>query len=343
MIIPICMHRFVVFKKQIPSHDWIDLTIIIPIDLNYRSQDILQRIKNLIHIVKNQPIRIILGCNANPKSKVDKLKNIIKSYKNITIITHETQIGHLSRLRNIALLNVKSQYVLFLDIDIYINIEQILDAFSEVRTHSAQVCMYPCLYLSQKGNKYIKRLSLEEFKQAYYNFRRDLILHLAFPSSIIITDLKSVQDIKGFDEQFIGHGYEDFDFILRLFKYKGLIEYQTALLSDETYLAPMMATGFRAILAESQLGQIFQKKYFLHIHHKKDKNSFYHRQRKINQQYFLSKLNQQIKKDTPFLNTSPPYLLNIFWHSLIQHQVKRSEYSALWAEIQGHRLRKIKI
>lgn len=334
------MLKFFFSKKKRPDHDLIDLSIIIPIDLSYRSSDILQRIKHLAVIAQNQSIRFILGCNAQPERKVQQLKKVIEACPQITLVMDQSASGHLSRLRNIALAQVQTRYVLFLDIDIHINFQQIQNVFAEVQQHPAQLCMYPCLYLSKKGSKHVNRQTLAKFRQAYYDFRRDLILHLAFPSSIIITDLKSVHAIHGFDEQFIGHGYEDFDFMLRLFHHKGLIKYQPSLLIDETYLAPIMATGFRAILAESQLEQLLKKQYFLHIHHEKDKQSLYHQQRQANQQRFEMKLKQQINAQETIIDTAPPYLFKVFCELLTQYSLNRPEYSALWAEIQGHKLRK---
>lgn len=334
------MLKFFFSKKKRPDHDLIDLSIIIPIDLSYRSSDILQRIKHLAVIAQNQPIRFILGCNAQPERQVQQLQKIIAGCPQITLVIDHSDSGHLSRLRNIALAQVQTRYVMFLDIDIHINLEQIQNALAQVQQHPAQLCMYPCLYLSKKGSKQVNRLTLTAFRHAYYDFRRDLILHLAFPSSIIITDLKSVHAIHGFDEQFIGHGYEDFDFMLRLFHHKGLIKYQPSLLIDETYLAPMMATGFRAILAESQLEQLLHTEYFLHIHHEKDKKSIYHQQRQINKEYFQIKLKQRIKKNTPLMDTTLPFLFTKFYDLLAKQDLNYHEYSALWAEIQGHRLRK---
>lgn len=326
-------------KKQ-PAQQSMDVSIVIPVDLNYRSQDILQRIKTLVKTTARHPVRIILGCNAQPAAEVRKLEKMIASHAHISLVLDQSASGHLSRLRNIALAQVQTRYVFFLDIDIHFNLQQIRNALAQVQQHPAQLCMYPCLYLSKKGSKQIRRLSLAAFKQAYYDFRRDLILHLAFPSSIIVTDLKSVQAIQGFDEQFIGHGYEDFDFMLRLFRHKGLIDDQPDLLIDQTYLAPMMATGFRAILAKSQLEQLLQKEYFVHIYHAKDKQSLYHQQRQTNQQRFEMKLKQQIKQNTASIDTAPPYLFKAFCDLLQQQQLKRPEYAALWAEIQGHKFRK---
>lgn len=316
-----------------------DFTIVIPIDFNYRSLDIIKKIIVLKNKVKDEDFKVILSCNSNPRLPIQILKKIIEKTTNICLINMEVEKGNLSKLRNNGIKHTKTKYILFLDIDIYIDIPQIKNAFYVFQQSSTNLCMYPCLYLSKQGTKKISKLSIKQFRQAYYGFRRDLILHLAFPSSIILTDLKSVQAIEGFDEQFIGHGYEDFDFLLRLFHYKGLIQYQPSLLIDETYLAPMMATGFRAILAESQLEQLLLEEYFLHIYHKKDKKSLFHQQRKTNQQRFKMKLKQQINKYMTQIDTTPPYLFRTFCKLLAHRKLNRTEYSALWAEIQGHKFR----
>ncbi|MFW1808251.1 glycosyltransferase [Acinetobacter ursingii] len=317
-----------------------DFTIVIPIDLNYRSLDIIKKIIVLKNKVKDEDFKVILSCNSNPRLPIQILKKIIEKTTNICLINIGTEKGNLSKLRNNGIKHTKTKYILFLDIDIYIDIPQIKNTFYVFQQASTDLCMYPCLYLSKQGTKKISKLSIKQFRQAYYGFRRDLILHLAFPSSIILTDLKSVQAIEGFDEQFIGHGYEDFDFLLRLFHYKGLIQYQPSLLIDETYLAPMMATGFRAILAESQLEQLLLEEYFLHMYHKKDKKSLFHQQRKINQERFKMKLKQKLEIDNKEIDTTPPYLLKAFFQLLARHQLNRPEYATLWAEIHGYKLRK---
>lgn len=317
-----------------------ELTIVIPIDMRLRGYEILKKIISLTQKAKNQNYNVILGCHAEPFFYTQIIRKIISKTKNIKIFFSNQKEINLSHLRNIAINQVKTKYILFMDIDIFINNQQINQTYLDVTQNSNQLCMYPCLYLSKTGNHYLKKFSLTDYKKAYYDFRRDLILHLAFPSSIIITDLASVKIINGFDESFLGHGYEDFDFMIRLFHEKKLIDYQASLMIDETYLAPIMATGFRAILASTQLDQLLKNEYFVHIYHKKNKNNLYHKQRKANQQRFAIKLKQQIDENLTTIDPAPPYLLKEFYQVLDQQQLKRSQFSVLWAEIQGHYLRR---
>lgn len=44
-------------------------------------------------------------------------------------------------------------------------------------------------------------------------------MHLASPSSITILKSADYETLHGFDESFRGHGYEDFDFLVRLYNH----------------------------------------------------------------------------------------------------------------------------
>ena len=195
--------------------------------------------------------------------------------------------------------------------------------------------MFHCLYLSKRGSKLIPKYSAANFIHHYFDFRRDLILHLAFPSSIVIVDINSVREIGGFDEQFIGHGYEDFDFMLRLFQHKGLIEYSADILVDEPYLAPLMSVGLRTVLAKPFLESLIQPVYFLHKFHKKDKEESYYKKRDLNKKLFINKY-QKLKKYQFHFNKLT--LLNSFFTEVIEEK-NSPKYVVLWAEIKGYILR----
>lgn len=310
----------------------------VPLDFNRRSKDIYQRAIQLAKTLAPTSIQIIFGCAATPEKWLIKLEKALQHYPHAQIVSSQNSKSQLSKLRNIALAQVATPYVLFLDVDIIPDLKQIQQALQDVIDSSAQLCMYPCLYLSAKGTRQAAKLPIADFKQYYYQFKREWILHLAFPSSIIICDMQSVRDIHGFDESYIGHGYEDFDFMLRLFKNKNLIEYNEQLLIDEPYMAPMMATGFRACLAIAQLEQILQPIYFLHAYHSKDKQENYYQLRQQNQIYFEKKFTAMVEH-TSNDEQNPLALLNHFFELLNRHNKKPSEFTALWAEIPGHMFR----
>ncbi|WP_228703751.1 galactosyltransferase-related protein [Acinetobacter larvae] len=316
----------------------LDLSIIIPIDFNRRAWNIYQHCKLLKTQLNHHNVQVILGCVPQPAFWYKRLINLFKDSPNIHIVQTNTQSSHLSELRNQALQQVTTTYVMFLDIDIYCSFAQIQQSYLDVLAHPQQICMYPCLYLSAKGSKKINRLKPNDFKKAYFHFKRDLILHLAFPSSIIICDMQSVQKINGFDPAYIGHGYEDFDFMLRLFHHKELLSYSPEILIDEPYRAPLMSRGFRAMMAEIQLEQLLEDNYFIHLYHKKNKQERYYQKRNNNQAYFLEKFQHLINTEST-LDRAPPYLLQQFFQLLKEKQHNRLDYAVLWAELEGHWLR----
>lgn len=316
-----------------------DLSIVIPLDLSRRSKEIYQRAVTLAKILAPTDIQLIFGCASTPEHWVSKLKKQINNLANVTLITSSDCQSQLSKLRNIAIAQVTTTYILFLDVDIIVNIEQIQQVLIAATQSPAQLCMYPCLYLTAKGTKQAHKQPISAFKQYYYQFKREWILHLAFPSSIIICDIQSVRAIEGFDENYKGHGYEDFDFMLRLFKHKHLIEYTEQTLIDTPYMAPMMAVGFRAQLAQVQLEQILQPVYFLHAYHGKDKQENYYQLRQQNKLRFQKRFTALVEHTSDH-QLYPPHLLNQFFQLLNTHNMKPSEFTALWAEIPGHMFRR---
>lgn len=313
----------------------LDLSIVIPIDLHRRTRDIYNRIKNYVRIFSGSKIKIIFGCNSEPRHWVNKVKNLIAPHANFELCLVNADASSLAKLRNTALDAVKTKFVLFLDIDILPDLNIIHQAYEQVINHPSKLGMFPCLYLSKNGSKKIGKWSTSDFIHSYYDFRRDLIQHLAFPSSIVLTDMASVKYIMGFDEAYVGHGYEDFDFMLRLFHYKNLIDFTEDILADIPYLAPLVSQGLRAVLAKPFLKVLLSKQYFLHEYHAKDKQEHYHQLRQCNQEMFLNKFTKLITAPTHLTQLT---LLNEFFN-FSEVQEKSPKYSVLWAEIQGHKFR----
>lgn len=312
-----------------------DLTIVIPLDFHRRSWDLYRRVKRFVHTFAGQPVQLIFGCNAAPKFWVHCLQRLIARHANIQLCLVDAEASSLAKLRNAAIAAVKTTYVLFLDVDIVPDRHLVDLAYQQVIHQPKQIGMFPCLYLSKQGSKLIYKQSAQEFIEKFFDFRRDLILHLAFPSSIVLTDLASVREIGGFDEQFIGHGYEDFDFMLRLFHYKGLIKYSADILVDEPYLAPLMSVGLRAVLAKPFLDSLIQPVYFVHQFHKKDKEEGYYKKRDLNKNKFIEKYQHLKKENTHFSKLT---LLNCFFNEVIEEKNSQN-YMVLWAELKNHRFR----
>lgn len=314
------------------------LTIVIPIDLSRRTQDILQRIRDCAKALGNSGYQVILGCNLiSNQIALDELSEVIDGYHNFHLVFTDTVTErNLSLLRNIAIDQVKTEYVLFLDVDILVDLKNIDLTFNDFLNCENKICMYPCLYVGQKGVRYLKKHSHDFFIDSFYNYRRDLIQHLAFPSSILIVDLDSVKAINGFDENFMGHGYEDFDFLIRIFKLKKLIDINAAVLQDRPYLAPLMCQGFRASLIQPFLHVLKTKHYFIHKYHPKDPDENYYLSRATNRKYFLNKLSSMCTNFDVYYNVQLIYEFEKLFES---DNEDMGRYSALWAEIPAHMFR----
>lgn len=317
------------------------LSIIVPVTLTRRKKNILSRVIYFIENFKNTNFNLIIGTNSNKLKSIEK--NIL-NHPNIRIIytseEKKTDVN-LSKLRNIAIQNADTDYVLFLDIDFHLNMNMLSDIFNDyLKNNKNNIQMYPCLYLSKKGTKLLNYNNHTDYIKHYFNYSRDLILHLAFPSSIILCDLESVKAINSFNESFSGHGYEDFDFIFRLLNHKGLIKISEYSLKDETYLAPLLATGFRAEFSAIFIEILKSKFYFLHKYHLKDNKEIYYQARIKNKKIFLNFLESKIESNHTY---GYFHLLNLFEKSFNHHDSDSLQgYSALWAEIPAYKFRQKK-
>ena len=133
----------------------------------------------------------------------------------------------------------------------------------------------------------------------------------------------------------MGHGYEDFDFMLRLFKYKNLIEFSQDIVVDEPYLAPLMSVGLRALLAKPFLQTLLSTHYFLHLFHSKDQAEDYYQKHHINQDIFMKKYHSCIENDKKLDKLD--VLQTFFNYPAVQKNSPK--YAVLWAELKGHQFR----
>lgn len=307
------------------------LTIITPVSLTRRKKDILSRVKLFIKTFENSKFQLIIGTD----SKI--IKNLSENLTPNIIISYTPKKNsiNLSKLRNIAIEKLDSTHVLFLDIDLHIDLNLLEKLYKNFLASNKKIQMYPCLYLSKKGTKLISKIDIEEFINLYLNYSRDIILHLAFPSSIILCKSSDVKEINGFNEDYSGHGYEDFDFIYRLLKINSMINTSPFTLKDQTYLAPLLCTGFRADFSINFINILKTNFYFLHKYHKKNKSETYYQLRNNNREKFLKYLENNIDSNH---NLEYFYLPRLFQQSFETHD-EFQKYSVLWAEIPTHKFR----
>ena len=190
-----------------------------------------------------------------------------------------------SKLRNIAYKNVDTESLILSDVDLIFDKQIIECGIKEVR--SAGFSMFPCVYLSKKTRGIVGSNRFRKINNIFYSKQKQKIKHIAIPSSFFICRSKDFATIHGFDENYQGHGYEDFDFLLRFFESKSLIDICNISSCDSTYRNALYVTGFRGELAKLCFKNLLNKKVVFHLWHPRNKS--YIEERNANRQYFYKK------------------------------------------------------
>ncbi|MDR1976548.1 MAG: hypothetical protein LBQ18_06100 [Campylobacteraceae bacterium] len=312
------------------------VTLIIPIDISRRSKEIFKRAVMLAEQISKEGFSAIFSINFKDNSIDNRLFSTLSSIKNITAIKTKGDNMPLAKIRNAAISQVKTEYILFLDVDIVFDSDVVRYAIHKAMNTKSQMAMIPCLYLTKKGNDLVKKgCSTKQMVDHFFNFRRDLIMHIAFPTSLICVDTRSIKEIEGFDENFYGHGYEDFDFMVRLLSHKGLMPIQESILVDSPYITLILMEGLRADIAKTSIEELISKKYMLHLHHKKDINDIYYILRNRNAKYFYDKWKSILDKKGTASQPSKSFLL-CFLDFCTDNNIKIHDYQVLFDPIPRH-------
>jgi predicted glycosyltransferase involved in capsule biosynthesis len=210
----------------------------------------------------------------------------MKRRANVDLISDHFYSGQInnSLLRNRALKLVKTPVSMLLDADLFPDQALFFKCAQRVLRGDSPLIILPCLYLSKMGSQWLLsgKESRESLVHRYLAFERAPFLHIASPSSAIFFRTEEYWRIGGFDEAYVGHGYEDFDFMLRLAIEHKLIEPAPDMLDGETCRSPILATGFRKYLGRLSLPHLLNKEIVFHLYHRKIHQENYYQLRKAN-------------------------------------------------------------
>lgn len=266
------------------------LTAIIPIDLKRRPKDLIQKAVSLANAAQERNIKSIFG-HRNRNTKYDK--KLIKELRAFPLVkvnseTKPSEQINAAALRNLAFKSVETDYIVLLDVDIYPDFNILTKYTNRLVKSEKEFYVLPCLYLTKHGTKILnkKAISLDDLKNRFFSFSRKEFLHLASPSSITVMKAKDYKSLNGFDESYCGHGYEDFDFLVRLYDLHQLINKSSDFLKDLSARSPLFSVGFRRYLGESCLEILLEKDMVFHLHHKKEQRENYYLARKENYKRF---------------------------------------------------------
>lgn len=310
-----------------------NITIVTTIDLLRRPEQLLNRLQKMCQMVVSNDFNLVIGHNDRGSKYDAELKNwFCRKRDNIVLVSNkdDSETINNSRLRNIALCEVETSVSILMDLDVCVDPKIIRELANSVKS-GQPISMLPCIYLTEKGTKYYlennnKKMIIDD----YFSFGRNYVMHVAMPSSIIAFETYDAKKINGFDEKFIGHGYEDFDFIFRLAVYHNLIFPSSDLLIDKTYTAPLLANGFRAHLANFCLRFMLDKKFGFHLHHKKDNNELYYFLRGKNKIRFEEKIKIFLNDSQSVKDIKIPPLIKSFFEICAERRIDSNEYYAFF-------------
>jgi predicted glycosyltransferase involved in capsule biosynthesis len=279
------------------------LSIILPIKVTKINVYLIERLKIILdNSHENNKIEYIVVDSSKGKYQ-KKIEFLLTQYKNSKYVYFESNnIYSAAKARNFGVIHSSSEYILFYDVDLLvcnIFIENVLTDIKEIEKITNLFFIYPCLYLSQEYTRKIssfENINFQKIKESYLKGHTSKVLFLAVNTSTILVSKEHFIKIGMYDENFKGHGYEDFELIHRL--YLNYVTYKI----DEDYLIdfktnfPAKYEGFRKYFAYISLPNFFRDMYTIHLWHPRPLSQKYYKVRKENQNYFVQKISLDLKK-----------------------------------------------
>ncbi|MBC5858310.1 glycosyltransferase [Campylobacter jejuni] len=282
------------------------LSVIVPFGLSkerhYIEERVLQKTK---FFQSNENIEFIFV--EGYSSLKNNLKQIIENSGHI-YLRDEDQKDYFSqgRCRNLGAVYANSKVIMFLDVDCYISLlslEKILNLIKikNIAQNINALIVLPVVYLNKKANEKLKQYD-EKFwdiliQEDLFTAKNTWVKFFApsSTSSIVINKHQFLR-LGGNDENFIGHGYEDFDLFARVVKACVSFEKMPANLSyDARNWNFFDFKGFRSWFSLLGYETCFYGIYMYHFHHIEPNQNAYMQNKDKNHQLFYKHL-KNIKK-----------------------------------------------
>jgi predicted glycosyltransferase involved in capsule biosynthesis len=308
--------------------------IVTIVDLVQRDHQLLKRISSLAAALADTEFELVIGHADRGRSVDCELSLRMSAFDGVKLVSVKPAGVHqeLSRLRNVAVAAAHAPILVLADVDIYPDLAMFRSLVRAVASGDA-LAMAPCVYLTEAGSRLINKESGANFViRSALDFSREFVLHWAVPSSVMAFRRADFDALGGFCEAYIGHGYEDFDFMFRLASSVGLICPSTALLADVPYKAPLLSVGFRSALGRLCISNLLGNNIAFHMHHEKYRQSEYQMRRQANAMIFHQRLKGWLGScsDQGGGYSSTVGLIDYFFQECIRLDVDPSRYFALF-------------
>ncbi|EAI1053792.1 capsular biosynthesis protein [Campylobacter coli] len=278
------------------------LSIIIPFGTSKERPYIKERVVNKANEYKSDDLVEYIFVEGFSSLEHLELKNLIenKGHRYFKDATQQfNKAFSLGQCRNLGIVNAKSDVVMSLDVDYVIsekNLENILELISikEIDKNPNAFLVLPCIFLNEFGTEFLQRYKLSLWDNIIIhdmNFDRKFIKFLTPASSTIIMNRFKFLELGGNDQEFVGHGYEDFDLMMRILKNCTDFEaIPTNLEFDYRNWSFNDYKGFRALFSVVGNEACVHGIYLYHLWHAEPNQNGYLDNRELNHQKFYQKL-----------------------------------------------------
>lgn len=318
-----------------------NLSIIIPLDFSRRPVDLLKRAIYLIKHFKPFKVELVFSISNRGGLIEKKLCQKLLSHPNTVLVYDdiiEKTLPPLARLRNIGAAKATRSFLLFLDVDVLVDPNILIKTFEKINKEKFPYIAIPVIYLSRKGSKCATTATSKALSW-YLSFDKKMVDGIAINSSLIMISRDYFHELNGFHDTYTGHGYEDFDFLLRALNIsttENLVSENFFI--DRTSSSPAQAWGFRSFLAKYSLPIFLDNIFAVHLHHDRCRGDGYYEHRLHNFEHFKNRLvsyfqiPKSIDDDTTIF--TPLWTYHFFSQTLNQYQKNVHDYRALF-EWQG--------
>lgn len=277
------------------------LSIIIPFGLSEERVYIQDRvIQKATHLKSDEKIEYIFV--EGYSSLENNLKQIIEENGHI-YLKDESQKDFFSqgKCRNLGACFANAQVIMFLDVDCYVSPFSLEKILNLIRIKNIAQCIneflvLPVVYLTEEGSDKIykeeEKLWDDIIKQDLISGKNSLIKFFA-PSSTSTIVINKHQFLKlgGNNENFKGHGYEDFDLFARILKFCVKFEKMPLNLNyDSRNWDFKNFKGFRSWFSLLGYEACFHGIYMFHFWHKEPNQNGYMQNKDKNHQLFYKNL-----------------------------------------------------
>ena len=277
------------------------LSIIVPIKVSYQNEFLIKRAHILLkQFANNKNIELIFVDSSVNRIYSNNLKNLCNKYNSIYCYYKIRGVYSAAIARSYGAKRADANYLLFYDVDLIVASNFLTKILEDIKQlHPLGFTIYPCLYLTESQTKKIENKHLEDtsftaIKEKYLQGYNDEVLYLAVNTSTILVNKEHFFNIGGYDENYKGHGYEDFDLIHKLYMAYPIIQRETDYPIDFKTNFPASYKGFRKYYAYYALENFFRGMFTMHLYHPRPLTKSYYRKRSDNAKYFLKKLEESL-------------------------------------------------